>query len=623
MAKKRHPHTVNLAGLVPGRKPSGRGALSNQLELRALINHRLFIAGILCVVVLLGVLGRYWYLQIPQHEEFVSRSDNNRIRLRALAPTRGLIFDRNGVVVADNRPAYRLEIVRERLDTDLGSVIEQLANSIDLSEQAIERFNRRLQDDKRAFQPVVLRYNLSEQEVARIAVNRHALPGVEIRPYLTRYYPFTTLLAHVVGYVGRIDNNDLEKLSVDNYRATTHVGKSGLERFYETRLHGTSGYEKVETNVVGRLVDELESKPPIAGENLYLTIDVQLQRYASLALGQAAGAVVAMVPQTGEVLALVSNPSFDPNTFINGISQRDFSALLSNPQKPLFNRALQGGYEPGSTLKPFIGLVGLDVGVVDTGKQFFSNGEFRLDGSTRAYRDWRRGGHGWVNIQQGLEQSVNTVFYQIALELGIDRIHAGLEKFGFGQTTGIDLYGEHKGVLPSREWKRAQFDEPWYPGETVITGIGQGANVTTPLQLATATSILATYGQSVVPHLWRDAVTEERPLLVFNEQHWRVIRQGMQDVVHGERGTATAIASENYLTAGKTGTAQVFSRKQGVEVVTADLAAELQNHALFIAFAPADNPEIVVVSVVEHGGSGSRDAAPVAAAVIDHWLQRL
>ncbi len=620
--RQRYPDTLNLAGLAPGRKTAEQGMLSNQNELRALINGRLLIAGIIAALLLLAVLARYWYLQIPQYEDFAARSDSNRIRLRALPPSRGLIFDRNGIVVADNRPAYRVEIVRERLDAELTEVLEKLAGNIELSDSVLDAFNRRINDEHRAFAPIVLRYNLTEQEVARIAVDRHALPGVEVRPYLTRYYPFTTLLAHVVGYVGRVDENDLRQLAEENYRATTHVGKSGLERYYESRLHGTSGYEKVETNVVGRLVDILERQPPVAGENLRLTIDVQLQRHASLALGQLPGAVVALAPQTGEVLALVSNPAFDPNAFINGISQTEYNALLNSPSAPFVNRALRGEYVPGSTLKPFVAMVALDVGVVNSDKQFFSTGEYFLEGSTRAYRDWRRGGHGWVNLQQGLEQSVNTVFYQLALELGIDRMHDGLQQFGFGRATGIDLEGERTGILPSRAWKQARFGEPWYPGETVIAGIGQGSNVSTPLQLAVATARLATRGQGVTPHLWSEASAEPLPPLEFAPPHWDLVLQGMQDVIHGSRGTASAIAPTDYLMAGKTGTAQVFSRKEGEEIDTENLAMELQNHALFIAFAPVDAPQIVVVSVVEHGGSGSRAAAPVAVAVIDDWLQR-
>ncbi len=621
--KKHYPNTVNLAGLAPDRKPVERGVMSNQVELRSLVNGRLLVAGLIAAVLLLGVLSRYWYLQVWQYDKFAARSDNNRIRLRALPPTRGLIFDRNGIIVADNRPAYRLEIVRERLADDLDSVLNQLAGSIDLSGNTLEVFERRLKDEHRAFEPVVLRYNLTEQEVARIAVDRHALPGVEVTPYLTRYYPFTTLLAHVVGYVGRIDESDLQQLPEENYRATTHIGKSGLERFYENRLHGTSGYEKVETNVVGRLVDVLESQPPVAGENLNLTIDVQLQRHATLALGQVPGAVLAMVPQTGEILAMVSNPSFDPNAFINGISQNDYNQLLSSPQAPFLNRVLQGEYVPGSTLKPFVALVALNNRLVDAEKQFFSSGEFFLEGSTRGYRDARRGGYGWVSLQQGLEQSVNTVFYQLALELGIDRMHQGLGAFGFGRATGIDLQGERTGVLPSRQWKQARFNEPWYPGETVIAGIGQGYNVVTPLQLTVATAILATKGQMMTPHLWQGAPRTSSPPLNFPEQHWQLVLQGMRDVIHGDRGTATAIANENYEMAGKTGTAQVFSRKEGEDSIDAsELAIELHNHALFIAFAPLEAPEIVVVSVVEHGGSGSRAAAPVAATVIGDWLQR-
>ena len=618
----------------PARRTQYYNLVNDEQQSRELVIGRLWWAAIIMLAVLLIILARYWYLQIPQHDEFVARSDNNRIRLRALPPTRGIIYDRNGVVVADNRPAYRLEIIRERLTAPLEDVLADLSTRLELNEAVLQGFQQRLNQHRR-FEPVVLRYNLSEQEIARVAVDLYRLPGVEISPYLTRYYPFTTLLAHAVGYVGRLSAADLQRVDTDDYRATTHIGKIGLEKYYEDRLHGQSGFEQVETNAAGRVVNVLNRQAPLPGENLHLTLDVRLQRAAALALGNSPGAVVAMHPASGEILAMVSNPSYDPNLFINGISQRDYQQLLETPNRPLFNRALQGGYEPGSTMKPFVALLGLQLGLVHPQQVFQSTGEFFLEGSTRAYRDWLPGGHGYVTVRQALEQSVNTVFYQLALELGIDRMHTGLKQFGFGQTTGIDLEGEAAGILPSRDWKRQRFGEPWYPGETVISGIGQGFHVTTPLQLVMATALLATQGEAGLPHLAKDHATSVYKVDNYDQPYWHLVERGMRDVIHGASGSARAVVNNDYWLAGKTGTAQVFSRQEGEEIDTTQLSQSLQNHALFIAYGPLPDPaakdiefnadligpfpQIAVVAIIEHGGSGSRAAAPVAAAVIEAW----
>lgn len=622
--------------------------VADQRALRRQINSRIKQAAVIALLAITVVVGRYWYLQVAAYDEFMARSDDNRIRSQALAPTRGIIYDRNGVVVADNRPAYRLEIVRERLNQPLEEVLASLAERIELTDSAIEAFQQRSRQ-KQAFQPVVLRFNLTEQEIARIAVDLHRLDGVEITPYLTRYYPFTTLLAHAVGYVGRISETELQRVDQQNYRATDYIGKTGLERFYEGELHGQSGFARVETNAAGRVVKVLHEEPPVSGNNIHLTLDVRLQRIAALALGDYSGAVVAMLPETGEVLALVSNPGYNPNIFINGISTADYQALLNDSDRPLFNRAVQGGYEPGSTMKPFIAMLALDAGVADDETLYYSTGEFRLDGKGRAYRDARRGGHGWVNLQQALEQSVNTTFYQIAVELGIDRMSTGLSHFGFGQPTGLDLIGEASGILPSREWKRRHYNQIWFPGETVISGIGQGYHVVTPLQLAQATSLLATGGKASKPRL---AVIKE-PVGIDVQQYatadWSLVQAGMHDAVNGARGTARTLASPDYYFAGKTGTAQVVSRKQGEEIDKETLRADQQNHALFIAYAPSVSPDqqlvstvaansgdsavtdmfeqssplplIAVAVIVEHGGSGPRTAAPVARAVLDAWAQ--
>jgi penicillin-binding protein 2 len=619
--------------LDPGRPGAARDLVDEQ-ALRALQQRRLLLAGLLLLLAVIGVAARYWYLQVPQYDRFVSRSNENRLRLNALPPSRGLIYDRAGVVLADNRPAYRLELVRERLDRPVDEVLNQLGELVALDADRLRGFRQRLQT-RPAFSPVVLRYDLTEQEVARVAVERYRLPGVEIRPYLTRYYPFASLFTHVIGYVGRLDTDDLARVDRDNYRATRYIGKTGLEAYYEDRLHGRSGYQQVETNAAGRVVSVLREQAPVNGEPLHLSLDLALQRSAALALGDRAGAVVAVQPRTGELLAIYSAPSYDPNLFINGISRADYRALLDNPLRPLFNRALQGGYEPGSTLKPFIALTALAHRVVRSDEVFVSTGEYRLENSTRRYRDWRPGGHGRVMLGDGIVQSVNTVFYEIALRLGIDRMHDGLAQFGFGAPTGVDLHGEIAGVLPSREWKRRVHGEAWFPGETVIAGIGQGYNVVTPLQLAHATAMLVARGAVPPPHLATDVDTAAPPEALqlggqaLEREHWALVEQAMIDVVHSFSGTARAIASERYEMAGKSGTAQVFSRVEGGDLPDAeDIPRQLRDHALFIAYAPSGGetidgrPPIAVAVVVEHGGGGSRVAAPVARAVIDNWLQR-
>lgn len=624
--------------------PSGRSsrpALVQDHELRARLLKRSLLAAIVVLMTMLALAGRYWYLQVPKYQQYVSRSNDNRLRLHALPPSRGLIYDRQGVVLADNRPAYRLEIVPERIDRSMDELLRELAQRVRLNDATLKTFRQRLRAQA-AFTPVVLRYDLNEQEVARLAVERFRLPGVEITPYLTRYYPFASLFTHVLGYVGRISAADQVTLDRQNYRATNYIGKSGVEAYYEPLLHGRSGFQQVETNAAGRVVRVIRQQDASSGDNLHLSLDLQLQRSAALALGDRAGAVVAMLPATGELLVLYSAPSYDPNLFINGISSNDYQRLLSNPLRPLFNRALQGGYEPGSTLKPFIALTALALQAVDADEVFVSTGEYRLPNSERSYRDWKRGGHGRVVLRDGIVQSVNTIFYELARRLGIDNLHDGLSQFGFGATVGVDLHGEISGVLPSRAWKQARFDEAWFPGETVISGIGQGYNVVTPLQLVHATAMLAARAPVPTPQLRRASAQPPTPAepaspaaLLLNgqpvqPQHWQLVEQAMVDVVHSSTGTARAVASDQFIMAGKSGTAQVYSRVQGAELLETD-QRELQDHALFIAYAPAGQsrgdralarPAIAVAVVVEHGGGGSTAAAPVARAVIENWLQR-
>ncbi|KAA9131019.1 penicillin-binding protein 2 [Marinihelvus fidelis] len=592
------------------------------------------IVGFIGILVLTtALLSRYLWLQVIHHQDFTTRSESNRVQVRTVAPTRGLIYDRRGRPVAENRPAFRLQLIPEKVG-DLEATLDALAELVEIDEEDRARFHR-ARGRYREFESVPLRFALDEAEMARFAVNRHRFEGVEAVPYLSRHYPYGELLTHVLGYVGRVDERDLANVDVDEYRGTTHIGKLGVERSWEGVLHGHSGMEKVETNAVGRVLDVLEREAPVPGSDLVLSIDIEVQRAAWEALGDQPGAVVAIDPRDGAVIAMVSKPAFDPNLFVDGIRQASYEAILAQPGKPLFNRALSGGYEPGSTLKPFVGLAGLELGVYGREHRVFSSGAYRLPNYDRPYRDWKRGGHGWVDIRGALEESVNTYFYDMAVTMGIDAMHDYLAQFGFGQATGIDLPGETSGVLPSRDWKRGRYNEPWYPGETVIAGIGQGFNVTSPLQLSNAVAALVNGGQRWEPrvvfaakHADDDEVEEIRAPLAYeipvvNEGNWEWVREGMRRVVNGTRGTAREIGVDApWEIAGKTGTAQVFTLARGQEYDNETVAAALRHHALFVAFAPYDSPRIAVAVVAEHGGAGSLVAAPMARTVIDAWLSQ-
>ena len=588
--------------------------------------------GLLVILVcLLALAGRYLYLQWALHDDFSTRSDRNRVQVRPIPPNRGLIYDRRGRLVAENRPAYRMELVPEQTG-DVEGTLEALSEVITITEDDRSRFAAYRQR-YRDFQGVPLRFNLNERELARFAVNRHRFKGVDVVPYLARFYPHGEVMTHVLGYVGRLDSEDLERVDAKNYLGTTHIGKTGVERHYETRLHGRSGVERVETNARGRVQKLLERDPPVAGEDLLLSIDLAVQQAAWDTLGDRSGAVVAIDPRDGSVVAMVSKPAYDGNAFVHGIGVSAYRALLEAPGRPLFNRAVNDGYEPGSTLKPFIGLAGLELDLIRRDRKVYSSGEFRLEGHSRPFRDWKDEGHGWVDVQGALEESVNTYFYELAVDLGIDRIHAYLSQFGFGQATGIDFPGESQGLLPSRDWKRGRYNEPWYPGETVISGIGQGFNVVTPVQLASALAALVNGGNLRSPRVLfasksptdSSAVRAASPVIanipIRDPADWQAVLDGMRRVVNGPRGTARSVALDaNYVIAGKTGTAQVYSLSAGEEYEESEVAEHLRHHALFIAFAPFENPSLVVAVVVDHGGAGSTRAAPVARAVLDAWL---
>lgn len=608
--------------------------LKNHIREAHLFNRRA-VAAIASVLVLFTVIAvRLVDLQIVNHEHFTTLSDANRITINPIAPTRGLIFDRNGEILAQNLSAFSLDLVPERVP-DLDETLARLASLITISDDDIARFRKHRREEQ-AFDRVTLRYHLTDSEVAKIAINLHTLPGVEVNAGLIRDYPLGKLMAHVTGYMGRLNTKELQHVDESNYRATRFIGKTGIEKFYEDTLHGTVGYEHVESNALGRTLRVIKHVPPVPGQNLYLSVDVQLQRIAALAMKDNHGAVVAIDPANGDLLASLSLPSYDPNLFVTGIDQETYDELRTSRDRPLFNRAINGQYPPGSTLKPFIGLDGLAANKVRINTASFCPGWYSLPGDDHKYRDWKSNGHGTTTLHKAIVESCDVYFYDLAKALGIDEMHDFLTPFGFGARTGIDISRESPGLLPSRDWKRAARRRPWYPGETLITGIGQGYTLVTPLQLAMATATLSHKGQGVTPRLVyatqssKDQILHvrptqmRRPIRVQRNKDWDDILEAMRDVVTSLHGTAHVIhRDEAFPISGKTGTAQVFTVKQDEKYDAKELRKRLLDHALFIAFAPAENPRIAVAVIVENGGHGSSVAAPIARKVIDAYLEGL
>jgi penicillin-binding protein 2 len=584
------------------------------------------------IILVLGVLGlivsRYYSLQVTDYEIYRTQSERNRLQLQPLPPRRGLIYDRNGVLLADNRPSYILSIVREQV-TDLDATLAELGELLPISPGDLENFTKKLKH-RRPYEAVPLRFRLTEQERARLAVNRYRLPGVVVDAQLLRFYPYGELFSHVIGYVGRINEQEVLELDESDYRGTFHVGKVGVEKYYEDILHGDVGYQNVETNAHGRVLRVLESFDPKPGADLVLNLDIRIQRAAFDALGDRRGAVVAIDPRTGGVLALVSTPGFDTNLFVNGISSADYSALRDSLDVPLFNRAIQGQYPPGSTIKPFMAMAGLESGLVTPESSVPDPGWYSLPGDSHKYRDWilriRGTGHApRVKMNMAIAESCDVYFYDLARRLTIDRMYEYLSPFGLGERTGIDTTNERRGVLPSTRWKRDAMGQPWYPGETISAGIGQGYMLVSPMQLAVATSIMAGRGLRRTPRLVQsiDSVPLETPPLAPIEapaEYWQAVHEGMIEVVHGQRGTAKALAvGIEYQMAGKTGTAQVIGIAQGAVYNESEVSERHRHHGLFIAFAPAEAPTIAVAIIVENGG-GSSAASPIARKVIDTWL---
>ena len=589
---------------------------------------RAIVSGILVILVMLLLTARMFYLQVANHEHFTTLSKDNRVKLQPLPPTRGLIYDQNGLILAQNLPAYSLEITPEKT-TDLDATIQALRKIIDISDDDIQRFQH-LRSQHRRFDSIPLRVRLQDDEVARLAVNRHRFPGVDVKATLLRDYPQGMQTAHLLGYVGRINERELDYIDTSNYSGTSYIGKNGVEKSYESLLHGQVGLQQVEVNAKGRVLRVLENRAPRPGDNLRLFLDMDLQRTALHALGDYNGAVAAIEIKTGGVLALVSKPGYDPNLFVEGISNAAYEALKNSIDKPLFNRAIRGQYPPGSTVKPFIGLAGLEYGVVGYHQETYCPGYYQLPGKDHKYRDWKKWGHGDVDMEKAIIESCDVYYYELARTLGIDRLHEFLGGFGFGRPTRIDLTGELGGLLPSREWKQMKRREPWYPGETLIVGIGQGYFLSTPIQLAEATAILASQGEHIRPRVVAsiekpDGSVQDSPKIVdhlsqVDPIHWTQVIDGMTQVIESPKGTARAIRSDHYRIAGKTGTAQVFSVAQDEEYDEETVALRKRDHALFIAFAPVEDPQIAIAVVVENGGHGGSVAAPIAREIMDRYL---
>jgi penicillin-binding protein 2 len=610
---------------------SDRFTLKDHFRESRIVNDRLIFSVIFTCLLFSLILGRLVYLQVMEYEHFDSLSDKNRVDIEPLPPQRGLIYDRKGILLAENIPTFSLEIIPEKV-VDLDVTLDELAMMFAITEDELAEIKERVKHQRR-FRQIIIRERLTQKEVAVFSVNRHRFSGVDVVGRLIRHYPHGPLFAHTVGYVGRINERDQQIIDEQNYKGTLQIGKTGVEKYYEDQLHGTVGYQRVETNVQGRIVRELQRVAPVAGQDLFLHIDANLQRIAFEALGEYNGSVVALDPKTGGVLAMVSKPEFDPNLFVSGISSKDYAALRDSPDRPLFDRALRGHYPPGSTLKPFVALAGLEQGIVTEQTKTYCPGWYTLPGQDHRYRCWKSHGHGHVDLVDSIAQSCDVYFYDLAHALGIERIHSFLDLFGFGLRTGVDIPSESKGLSPSAEWKRQVRNQVWYPGETLISGIGQGFNQTTPIQLAQATATLARRGVSISPRLARatranvDSALEllesedSTTLPIDKVRNWEAIIDSMVAVVHGQRGTARSVGKDMpFKIAGKTGTAQVFGIKQDEKYDASTLEKKLHDHALFIAFAPADDPQFVVAVVAENGGGGSKTAAPIARKLIKEYF---
>ncbi len=607
-------------------------AFVNDTELKRLFSKRVLFASLVAIMMGVLVIGRYFDLQINQHQDFVTQSNNNRVLMRPVSPPRGLIFDRNGTLLADNKPTYNLTIVNERSD-NVEILLDDLRQLIEISTQDIAQFRKKLKRRK-PYQNIPLKYNLSERERSILAVNSFRLDGAEVSAKLTRYYPKGPLFAHVIGYVSRINEVENRNIDISLYRGTDSIGKLGIEKYYENVLLGKLGHEHVETNARGRVMRSLSKEDPVPGANLKLYLDANLQYTAQEILKDKRAALVAIEIKTGGILAMVSTPSYDPNKFVLGISQEDYSELVTSKNQPLFNRAIRGQYPPGSTIKPMFGLIGLQNKSVTTEHVINDPGFFILEGVQRPWRDHNsdKGGHGeGIDLARAVIESCDVFFYNMGLDIGIETLSSFSSMFGLGRVTGIDLYGEQPGLMPSKAWKKQSLREPWFDGDTINVSIGQGFMLATPLQLAVMTARIASRGGQVVPKLVasKDGVHIKNDSSFFtpmdiHAEYWTYMHQAMQNVVHTPLGTAYRIGKDlNYLMAGKTGTAQVISIDADKEYDKTQIDQTQWDHALFIAFAPVEDPKIAMALIVENGGHGSSTAAPIARGILDAYFNQV
>ncbi|WP_371193371.1 penicillin-binding protein 2 [Glaciecola sp. SC05] len=600
-----------------------------------LFARRTFVSMLLVLVFLSLIIVNLYNLQVNQFEDYQTRSNGNRIKVLPIPPNRGLIYDRNGVILAENRPVFSLEIIPEEVD-DLDNTIAQLTSLMELTEDEIDRFEQERKRQRR-FKPVAIRNQLSQQDVAIFAANQHLFAGVSIEARLSRYYPFKDTLTHMLGYVARINKRDLAKLEdsgqAANYAATHDIGKQGVEKFHENTLHGQVGYQQVEVNNQGRVIRVLDFQEPIPGQDIALNIDIELQQKAQQELAGRRGSVVITDPRTGGVLALYSSPSYDPNLFVHGISQKEYSKLLNSKYSPLLNRATQGRYPPASTIKAHLALIGLEEGVITADTTIQDTGTYQLKNVAHVWRDWKKWGHGEVGVTRSVEVSCDIFYYDLAFKLGIDRIHEGMSEFGFGQFTGLDLYEESEAILPSRGWKRARFNEPWYIGDTISIGIGQGYWNATPIQMVQSLNFLVNKGERHVPRLLKGYMLEgevqdlpvemKPPMTIVDETNWNLVLDSLYGTVNREHGTArTAFLNTPYTSAGKTGTAQLFTVAQDEEYNEDAISEYLRDNAMYVGYAPYDRPEISIAVTIENAGGGSSNAAPLARRVMDFYFER-
>ncbi len=599
-----------------------------------LFARRAFVSMIFVVVLVCVLLINLYNLQVTQHDNYQTQSNGNRIKVVPVAPNRGLIYDRNGVILAENRPVFSLEIIPEEVD-NLEQTIADITQLMTINPNELKHFERERKQQKRRFKPVALRQQLTHDEVALFSANQHKFPGVSIQARLSRYYPFKDTLTHMLGYVARINKRDQAKLKEEdleaNYAATHDIGKQGVEKFHERILHGKVGSQQVEVNYMGRIIRVLDFEPPEPGKDIVLNIDIELQKKAQDELAGRRGSVVITDVKTGGVLALYSSPSYDPNLFVHGISQTEYSKLLNSKHSPLLNRATQGRYPPASTIKPHLALIGLEEGVITKETEIIDRGTYKLRNVAHVWRDWKKWGHGKVDVTKSIEVSCDTFYYDLAYKLGIDRIHDNMKNFGFGEYTGIDLYEESQASLPSRGWKRAKFNEPWYIGDTISVGIGQSYWDATPMQLANSLNILVNKGRRLTPTLLKGflvdgivqntAIQEKPPIPIKNEANWDIVLDSLYGTVNREQGTArSAYEGAKYIAAGKTGTAQLFSIAQDEEYDKDSTQETLRDNAMYIGYAPYDDPQISIAIAIENAGGGGSNAAPLARNVMDYYF---